>query len=369
MQRILCYLIFVLTLFIVSCRQNSQVELVDHPERTHSEETSQLVMTRHQLEHIQIGTEPAESLSVEVPLSLPARVALNERATAHITARLTGRVETVLRVAGERVRKGEVLLEMFSQEFLNMQSEFVLAEERLKRTPVEDPDRGTANAIYESARNKLSVVGLIDTEIETLADNHKPLRLLPVRSPLAGTLLQGELRAGEFVHLGKEFFRIADLRRLWVVADVFEHDISLISEGLRGEVTVSPYPSETFRAVLTIIYDVVDERSRTVKTRFDVENRSGKLKPEMFATVSVRARFGGKSLKVPSGAVMRSQGKSFVFVALNDTTFEKREVNVGFETTTYAEIVSGLSTGDIVVSKGTFYLKSELAKSSFVEEE
>ncbi len=356
-------------LLLSSCQEKTQEERMDYPERTHSDQTPRLVMARHRLEHIEFAIEKAEVKPVEVPLSLPARIALNERATAHITARVTGRVEAVHRVGGERVRKGEILLEVFSQEFLSMQSEFIQAEERLKRIPAGDPDYGTATAIYESARKKLKIVGLTDEEIERLADQHNPLTLLPVRSPLTGTLLQGEVRVGEFVQLGTEFFTVADLRRLWVIADVFEHDIPLIREGLVGDVTVAPYPSEKFPAVLTTIYDLVDEKSRTVKTRFEVDNRGAKLKPEMFATVLVHATFGGRTLKVPSSAVLDTRGNAYVFVAVNDTTFEQRRVKVGFETKTYTEILEGLAPGEPVVSKGTFYLKSELAKSTFVEEE
>ncbi|HLA68342.1 MAG TPA: efflux RND transporter periplasmic adaptor subunit [Bacteroidota bacterium] len=359
----------VLLLLAGSCNKTTEEEAIDYPERTHTDEQTTLVMTRHQLDHIQFATERAEEKSVSVPLSLPARIALNERETAHITARVSGRVEKVHRVAGDRVRKGDVLLELFSQEFLAMQSEFISAEERFKRVSENDPDHGTAKAIYESARKKLEIVGLTVVEIEGLADNHNPLTLLPVRAPFDGALLKGEVRLGEFVQLGTEFFTLANLSRLWVIADVFEHDLPLISEGLAGEVSVTPYPTELFRATLTTIYDMIDERSRTVKTRFEVENRAGKLKPEMFATVNVHARFGGKTLKVPSSAVMENRGSAYVFVALNDTTFEQRVIQTGFETKTYTEILQGLKPGEVVVTKGIFYLKSELAKSSFVEEE
>ena len=211
----------VLLLLAGSCNKTTEEEAIDYPERTHTDEQTTLVMTRHQLDHIQFATERAEEKSVSVPLSLPARIALNERETAHITARVSGRVEKVHRVAGDRVRKGDVLLELFSQEFLAMQSEFISAEERFKRVSENDPDHGTAKAIYESARKKLEIVGLTVVEIEGLADNHNPLTLLPVRAPFDGALLKGEVRLGEFVQLGTEFFTLANLSRLWVIADVF----------------------------------------------------------------------------------------------------------------------------------------------------
>lgn len=356
-------------LVLAGCGKKTDEQQVEHPERTQNDEKAVLVLTQRQLERIEFATEAAEVNAVMVPLSLPGRVALNERTTAHITARVTGRVEKVHYVLGDRVEKGEALVELFSQEFLTMQSEFVQTEERLKRMVADQPEYGTSKAIYESSRNKLQIVGLTNEEIDQLADTHAPLAFLPVRAPFGGTLLSGEVRLGEFAEVGKEFFTIANLQKLWVIADVFEHNLPLIHEGLAGEVTVTPYPTEKFPARLTTIYDMVDEKSRTVKTRFEVDNRAGKLKPEMFATVNVEAKFGGNSLKIPSPAVMSNNNEAFVFVAVTDTTFEQRAVKIGFATKAYTEVLEGLTPGERVVTKGTFYLKSETAKKTFVEEE
>jgi len=361
---------FAISLVLAACgkTENSQEE-AQYPERKHGEGESTLVLTKHQLEHIEFAVEAAEEKAVTIPLALPGRVALNDRATAHITARVVGRIETVRKVINDRVSAGEIILELYSQEFLTMQSEFVQSEERFKRMTAEQTEYGTAKAIYESAKQKLHIVGLNEKEIDTLADSHAPLACLPVRAPFAGTLIAGEVRQGEVVQVGTDFFTIANLSKLWVIADVFEHDLPLVREGIQGEIVVAPYPTEKFPGRLTTIYDMVDAKSRTIKTRFDVDNRGGKLKPEMFATVNVRALFGGRSLKVPSLAVMDSKNEKYVFVAVNDTTFEQRPVKIGFETQVYTEVLRGLKPGERVVTKGTFYLKSERAKETFVEEE
>lgn len=340
-----------------------------YPERKHGEGEPLLVLTKHQLEHIEFALEAAETKSVTVPLALPARVALNDRATAHITARVVGRIEKVHKVINDRVRQDDILVELYSQEFLSMQSEFVQAEERFKTMTAEQPDYGTAKAIYESAKRKLQVVGLTGQEIAALADSHVPLAYLPVRAPFDGTLIAGETKQGESIQVGADLFTIANLSNLWVIADVFEHDLSLVREGMHGDVVVAPYPVEKFPGRLATVYDMVDAKSRTIKTRFEVANRQGRLKPEMFATVHVRALFGGKSLKVPSLAVMDGRNEKYVFVAVNDTTFEQRLVKIGFETQVYTEILEGLMPGERVVTKGTFYLKSERAKKTFVEED
>ncbi len=362
--------IILLSFALTGCgKSEKEQEQVEYPERKHGEGEPMLVLTKHQLEHIEFAVEAAEEKTVTVPLALPGRVALNDRTTAHITARVVGRIEKVHKVINDRVRQGEVILELYSQEFLTMQSEFVQSEERFKRMTAEQTDYGTAKAIYESAKRKLQIVGLSDNEINTLADGHVPMAYLPVRVPFGGTLIAGEAKQGEAVQVGAEFFTIANLSNLWVIADVFEHDLPLVREGMQGDVVVASYPAERFPGRLTTIYDIVDAKSRTIKTRFDVENKRGKLKPEMFATVHVNAQFGGRSLKVPSLAVMESKDERYVFVAVNDTTFEQRPVKTGFETQRYTEILVGLKSGERVVTKGTFYLKSELAKETFVEEE
>ncbi len=360
----------VLSIAFVGCGEaEKEQEHVEYPERKHGESEALLVLTQHQLEHIEFAVEAAEEKTVTVPLALPGRVALNDMATAHITARVTGRIEKVHNVINNRVTAGEVILELYSQEFLTMQSEFVQSEERFKQMAAEQADYGTAKAIYESSKRKLQIIGLTDKEISDLADSHVPLAYLPVRAPFGGTLIAGEVRQGEVVQVGTDFFTIANLSKLWVIADVFEHDVPLIREGIQGEVVVAPYPAEIFPGRLTTIYDMVDAKSRTIKTRFEVENRQAKLKPEMFATVNVHALFGGKSLKVPSLSVMDNKGEKYVFVIVNDTTFEERTVKVGFETQMYTEILEGLKSGERVVTKGTFYLKSERAKETFVEED
>lgn len=361
---------FVISFVLAGCgKTEDDQQQAEYPERKHGEGEAMLVLSKHQLEHIEFAVETAEEKSVSIPLALPGRVALNDRATAHITARVMGRIEKVHKVINDRVDAGEIIVELYSQEFLTMQSEFVQSEERFKRMTPEQTEYGTAKAIYESSRRKLQIVGLSENEISGLADSHTPLAYLPVRSPFGGTLIAGEVRQGEVVQVGTDFFTIANLSKLWVVADVFEHDLPLIREGLQGEVVVAPYPTEKFPGRLTTIYDMVDAKSRTIKTRFEVENKQGKLKPEMFATVNVRALFGGKSLKVPSLSVMDNKNEKYVFVAVNDTTFEQRPVTIGFETQIYTEILGGLKPGERVVTKGTFYLKSERAKETFVEEE
>lgn len=365
----LCFIIF--SMLIISCdnRSDGHNEQEDYPERKHADVKNEIVLTSHQLEHIDLKTEIVQVKEVDIPLMLSGKIALNEGLTAHITSRIRGRIEKVHALISDRVNKDEVILELYSQDFLAMQSEFIQAEERLKRIKENDAEYATAKSIYESAKKKLEVIGLNQKEIQNLADNHTPLTLLPVRAPFAGTLISGEARLGEFVDVGQDFFILANLQNLWVLADVFEKDLTLIREGITGEVIPAAYPNDSYKAKLTRIYDVVESASRTIKARFEVSNVDNKLKPEMFVTVKVYSKLGGTNPKVSSSAIMKEKNGAYVFVALNDTTFQRREIRVGKETKDYTEILDGLKAGEKVVTRGTFYLKSELSKETFMEDE
>ncbi|BDQ04338.1 efflux RND transporter periplasmic adaptor subunit [Ignavibacterium sp.] len=367
---ILIYLITTAFLF-VSCdnQTDENNESKNYPERNHTDVKSEIALTSHQIQHIDLKTETVEIKEVDIPLILSGRIALNEALTAHITSRIRGRIEKVRALISDRVNKDDVILELYSQDFLAMQSEFIQAEERLKRINENDPEYATAKSIYESAKKKLEVIGLNQKEIQNLADNHSPLTLLPVRAPFAGTLISGEARLGEFVDVGQDFFILANLQNLWVLADVFEKDLTLIREGITGEVIPAAYPNDSFKAKLTRIYDVVESASRTIKARFEVSNTASKLKPEMFVTVKVFSKLGGKNPKVSTTAIMKEKNGAYVFVALNDTTFQRREISLGKETKDYTEILNGLKAGEKVVTRGTFYLKSELSKETFMEDE
>jgi membrane fusion protein, copper/silver efflux system len=299
---------------------------------------------------------------------LTGKVMLNERRRAAITARLAGRVEKVSAFAGDRVAAGQVLAQIFSQEFLTMQMEYLQAAERTRRFDGESSDQSTAKTILLSAQRKLEVAGLSEAELRQLETIKEPLGFLPVRVPFGGAVLNVEIVQGQFVELGAHLFEIAGLSTLWILADIYEQDLPRVHKGMKAQIEVTPYPREMFPATVTEIFDVVDAQTRTVKARLEVQNPSGKLKPEMFASVHLTAELGGSTIKVPASAMLGETEKHFVFVALNDSTFEKREVRTGAETRDIVEVLDGLATGERLVVRGGFFLKSELAKETFGEE-
>ena len=353
---------------LVGCGEKKTEGQNMQPDEDKKVESKTLTLSRDQLAQIDLRIEAVALKPLLIPLTFPAKVMLNDRSVAHISARVNGRIEKVNAFVGDRVRRQDLLIEIYSQEFLSMQSEYIQAEERLKRTAQGTPDYATAQAIYKSVRSKLLVVGSTIEEIDRLENKHTLQTYLRVRAPFSGTILNANARSGEFTQVGTELYTVADLTTLWVIADIYEKDLQFVHPAMEATVTVSAYSGMKFSGKLTTLYDVVDEKTRTVKARIEVENTKGLLKPEMFATVDILSSTGKARLIIPASALLGETGSQYVFALMNDTTFEKRPVRVGAATKDYAEVISGLNEGDRVVAQGGFFLKSELGKSAFGEE-
>ncbi|MBF8295258.1 MAG: HlyD protein [Bacteroidetes bacterium] len=356
-------------LLLSSCGKQEEASEDAHAE--HMGETTATTIVRlekHKVYHAGIKTELVQNKSVAVPLSFPGKVSFDERRLAEITARVSGRIEQVNVFTNDRVRGDAVLLELFSQEYLTMQNEFFQASERWKRSQeLANDEKGAAKAIYESAKRKLIVIGLTEAEVSELETSRVPQTHFHIRAPFEGTIIKSKVRLGEYVQVGAEIFELADLSTLWVLADLYEKDLPHVRTGMRAQVEVAAY-SDSFSGTISTIYGVLDEKTRTVKARVQVANKHGKLKPEMFCTVNIQTQFGRETIKIPASALLGETEKHFVFIAVNDTTFEKRDIRTGVETREFAEVVDGLILGEKLVVKGGFFLKSELGKETFGEE-
>lgn len=340
-------------------------------EATHdaaAEPTNVVYLEEHKIFHAGIKTELVQKRSEPVPLELSGRVELDETRLADISAPVTGRIDRVHVVANDRVEAGTVLLDLFSQEFLSMQSEFIQAVERRSRTTGSiEEERSSALAIHSAAKSKLIVLGLQEEEIAELERTRDPLTHFHVRAPFRGTIIENKSKRGSYVQVGSELFELADLTSVWVLVDLYEKDLPMVKAGMTAEVRVAS-STESVRGTISTIYGVMDEKTRTVKARVHVNNAKGILKPEMFATVSVQSRLDAATIKIPASALLGEPRKHYVFVAMNDSAFVKRDVLTGFEGRDFVEVLDGLLVNERLVTKGGFFLKSELAKETFGEE-
>jgi len=357
---------------LIACKgQNSTQDKSESQEAAERNSVPAVNLDPEQQQLASIRIDVVKNRSLLETISIPGRVVFDERRVAHLTARVPGRVEQVYGYLGDRVEKNALLATIYSPDYLAAQAEIIQAEERLQSTTArhDSSELRMARAIFESARRKLLVMGASEKDIEEVTASHVPKTFLEIRAPHNGTIIETNDILGHFVEIGATLFHLVDISRVWVLADVYEKDLAKIKPGLIAEIVVPAYPNEKFSGRLTTIFDVLDEASRTVKARIEVENPSGKLKPQMFGQANIRVDGNINGIVVSAESVVHENGKTFVFVALNDTTFERREVTLGAAVDSFFEVRSGLQPGEKVVTRGSFQLKSELLKEAFAEEE
>jgi cobalt-zinc-cadmium efflux system membrane fusion protein len=194
--------------------------------------------------------------------------------------------------------------------------------------------------------------------------------LIPLASAVSGAVVERTATPGEIVGPDKVLFIVADLSSLWVVIDIYENSLPLIHSGTGVKVSVSALPDAVFKGTIAHVGDVVDEKSRTIKARVIVDNASGKLKPGMFAAVSIDAKglLKEQVIAVPEDALLLDGTTRYVFVATGPGAFARRDVVVGRNLGNRLEVTDGLKKGDSIVVKGAFVLKSELKKGSLTGE-
>ena len=200
-------------------------------------------------------------------------------------------------------------------------------------------------------------------EIGLLARDQRINSNASIRSPLGGTVIERHVTAGEVIDSKTVLFVVADLARLWILADLPEKDIPLVQLGLPVETQVTPYPDQTFRGVIVHIGEVIEPATRTVKVRTEVPNPDGRLKPEMFATIQIQTTAKEQVLTVPTIAVQKDRGRAIVFVEKAPGRYELRVITTSAPSGDRVPVLTGLEPGERIVTKGAFTLKSEMNKN------
>lgn len=339
------------------------------PEETVAEAGDVLTLKEEALQSLNLKTEKVDLKSIPIEFSASGEFDFNEKKLVHITSKVSGWVEKINAFLGDRVRKEDTLVTIYSTDYLSAQSEFIQAEERLKSVPKSDSlEYKTASALFSSAKVKLLLLGASESETEDLANNHQSKSHLAIRSPLSGTVIESNVITGNTVNKGDNLFTVSDLSSLWVIANAYETDIALVKRGQIVEIRVSALPDQVFYGSVEAINDVLDETTRTFKVRIAVDNGNGLLKPQMFCQCQFKAQSSERLLAIPLSAVQNIEGGKYVFIPQGKNSFEKRAIKTGRELGNYVQVLEGLNPGEEVITEGSFVLKSELLKAEFGEE-
>ena len=206
---------------------------------------------------------------------------------------------------------------------------------------------------------KRQVLGFTEAQVQTAADTHEINATITLFAPLPGKIVDNNVALGAMVDQTSEILTVLDPSVLCVDADIYERDIAAVRKGQEVELTVPAYPALVFKGRIQYIGDVLKEETRTVTVRTEVENEAYRLKPGMFASLTILLDRQARALTVPQAAVLDDRDRKIVFVS-RDGEFFPRVVAVGPKMDGYIEVLSGLAEGDRVVTQGNYQLKSKL---------
>lgn len=271
---------------------------------------------------------------------------------------------------GQHIARGQKLMGVYSPVILAAQEEYLTTYQSLKamasvrgNTPVTLMQDPTVIAM----RRKLQNLDVSMMRIRSLETSGKAERLTYFYSPISGIIVKKTVLQGSFIKAGEELFRIANLRKLWVIIHIFEKDLNFVKKGQHVLLQSAAFPDRTFRGIIDLIYPFFDMKTRDVRVRIEVPNSDYALKPGMYVNVDVRSIMPGEPILIPELAIIFSGEKNYVFLSLGAGEFELRPVLVAAQSEGKAIISQGLLENDLVVVNSQFLLDSEASLKEALE--
>lgn len=314
-----------------------------------------------------VEVTPVTRQSVTSAVRMVGKVDYDESRVETISAWTAGRIDRLLIAkTGSVVRKGQPMAVIYSPELYSAQAELiqaVAAESRLSPQSSSIIRRSVANNIA-AAKEKLRLLGLSEGQISSTARQSTPSKNITVYAPQSGIVIRKDVVEGAYVKAGEPLYSIADLSMVWVVLEAYETDLPWVAVGDSVTFTAEALPGKTFSGKIVYIDPVVNQKTRTVAVRIEVKNPNDQLKPGMFVQASQQQSAKGKddALVIPASAPLITGKRAIVYVQNPDKegVYEGREIVLGAKNNNSYVVKSGLSEGELVVSKGAFKLDSAL---------
>jgi len=307
-------------------------------------------MSPRALELAQVQTQKITRSKVYKEIRLNGKVQADERRIYTQASHIPGRIERlVLNFEGEAVEKGQVIAYIYSPELINAQKEIFEARKLAKTQP----------ELFKAAQVKLSNWKLSTAQIQKILNADQPIEEFPVLANVSGYVDTKLVQLGDYIQKGQSLYRIADLSQLWLLWDVYETDLAWLKLGDSLQYEIASLPGRKFKASISYIDPVIDPKTRVAQARVEQSNADGLLKPEMFATAQLKARYPqlDSALVLPKTSVMWTGERSVVYVMRksdNGLDFKMREVLLGPDLGSSYVLKSGLEPGEEIAVNGTF---------------
>ncbi len=314
------------------------------------------------VQNIGVRTTLAETRDLSRVLNGLGRVDFNEERLSRLHPKTSGWIESLkIDETGKKVNKDTILLGIYSPELVAAQQEYLVALNNWEavRNGTAMQMKKSAKTIVDSARERLQLFDVPAHQIRELEKSRKIKKQLHIHSPFEGRVMHIGAREGQYVTPKDELYLIADLSRIWVNVDVFEDEMSWLQLGDRAEMRVRAQPGRTYKGNITFIHPILNRKSRTVQVRLEFDNADLSLKPGMFANVALYVDPQPSAVVVPTEAIVRSGSREQIFVVREPGKFEPREVTLGVSAEGMTQILSGVKSGEQVVTSSQFLIDSE----------
>ncbi len=307
-------------------------------------------------QNLGVRTSKAERRSLWRKVEATGYIGYDESRLSQINVRTEGWVQRLLvETEGERVKKGQLLFEFYSPQLLNAQKEYLQAK-----------GRGDSRLLL-AAEKKLQALGMADPGIERLARTGKVSDNIQVLAPQDGVVTHLHIKEGVFIKPATDVMSLADLSTVWLRAGVFESQAEWVAESQSAEARLSYMPGEVFTGRVDYVYPVLDPVNRTLQVRLRFDNPGERMKPNMYARVTIFGKSHPGALSIPREALIRGASFDRVVVSLGDGSYQVREVISGIESGEWVEIISGLKPGDDIVTSAQFLIDSEASLAGSIQ--
>lgn len=327
------------------------MDLIPIDEEEASADPEVYQMSENAMKLANITTMKVGKSNASKELRLNGKVQVNERNAVSQSSHIPGRIERLnVNTTGERVNRGQTLAIIYSPEMINAQQELLQASEIKESQP----------ELFEAAKEKLRNWRIGENQINQILSSGRALENFPIIADVSGVVTEKMVDLGDYVERGMPIYEIADLSMVWVLFDLYENQLGWVQEGSKVEYTVSSLPGETFEGEISFIDPLLNAQSRVAQARVEVDNRDGRLKPEMFVSGTVENEIGNaetNEIVIPKSAVLWTGKRSLVYIkepVENGGGFRIREVTLGPSLGDAYVIEEGLQTGEEIVVNGTF---------------
>ena len=315
------------------------------------DDSGAVVVSPARIQTLGVRTAEVELRAVDSAVRASGRIEIDERRQVVAAPRFEGWIERLhVNAVGDPVRKGQPLFTAYSPELQSTGEELRIAERLASQSAAHDPVASeSARRLAEATRARLR-----NLQVAGQAGARQVFH-----APVSGVVLEKEAIEGGRFMPGEALFRIADLSKVWIIADVYEQDLARVRVGQAAQVSLDAYPGRSFEARVGYLYPTLDTATRSTRVRLELDNPEGLLRPGMFAQVALAAGDPAPKAVVPSSAIIDDGERRVVLLALGEGRFKPQPVKLGERGRDVVEVVEGVEAGDRVVVSANFLIDSE----------